>query len=318
MNYAGLSVTRIPYKNYGSSCLRIRRNGNKRIVILIPGMTLPGDAFFNIPVLSNGQTIADQIINAGYDVAFFDPIGFGDSRGLVSELCLRDKLAEQLIDSITILEPEYSKIYLQGFCTTHHVPLIAATIKKSVAGVIVMSPYRNYPLHGTFDDYFCKYQQFRNNFHQANFFINFNVDSLSTRLQDADNAVCQKNNNTITAIKLTNWKDLINDCTKKFKRFKFINGWLAVRDMLHDPILYPNLNNGLQGWDIKDINCPISVLRGEFDFEFIFGDGHLTIDHVKPNLVSDIEVKGASHFGMWDIVRDEWTNKFIESLEKLG
>lgn len=307
-----LSHIRIPYKNSSSSCLRISCHGNNRILVLLPGRTLPADAFFNINIFSN-TSIADLIVDLGYDVAFFDPVGFGDSRGIVNELYLRDKLAEQLIDVVSILEQQYSKIYVQGFCTTYHVPLIAAQSKKSINGIVLMSPYGQMLDQPDFEEFIEHYQEYRKGFIQSNFFRHASIPWLQKHHDFSDTMVCEFKNNPKRATKIPNWGDLVENYLKNFKRFKHFSGWFSPEDMIQDPYLFDNLYNTI-GWDIKKIDCPIAVIRGELDFEFLISNGQDVINDLLPNVVSNIEVVGASHFGMWDIVNKEWTNNFLESL----
>ena len=115
------------------------KDSNEHLLFLLPGQSLSPRAFWDFKTPEN-TTHSQYFLESGIDVILFDPVGYGDSRGILNGLSFRDKQAEQLINVVEYLEQRYSKIYLHGFCSTYHLPLIVAN-KKSVAGLLLLSPY---------------------------------------------------------------------------------------------------------------------------------------------------------------------------------
>ena len=314
MDPTGLQYINIPYKNNSNSCLRISCHGNKKIFVMLPGRTLPADAFFNVS-MDNSPTVADRLVDLGYDIAFFDPVGFGESSGFVNELCFRDKLAEQLVNAINILETQYKKIYVQGFCTTYSIPLIAAQTKKSISGILLMSPI-GIELKESFNETYQRHLELRKDFTESSFFRKATIKWLQQHHDFSDEKVRKAKNLFDYPVKIVDWGERVEIYLKKFNRFKDIDGWIASEDMVMDPYLFPIINKS-HGWDMNKISCPISVIYGELDFEYMACDGYKVIERIKSNLISESEVKRAGHFGMWDSVYQIWNNKFIESVRIL-
>lgn len=314
MDPTGLHYINIPYKNNSSSCLRISSHGNKKIVVMLPGRTLPADAFFNVS-MDDAPTLADRLVSLEYDIAFFDPVGFGESLGFVNEFCFRDKLAEQLVDAISLLEQTYEKIFVQGFCTTYAIPLMAAQVKKSINGILLMSPIA-IKIEDSFNQTYQAHIEHRKDFTESSFFRSATIEWLQKHHDHSDNEICRLSNSSARPIKIVTWGERVEKYLKKLNKFKNIVGWIASEDMVMDPYIFPVLVD-VYGWDINKIDCPISIIYGEFDFEFATCDGYKVNERVKPNLVSCVEVKGAGHFGMWDNIYQTWNDQFIQSIKDL-
>ena len=135
---SGLQNFNLPYRE-GSAHLALRSSNCNSVIILLPGQTLPSEMFFDLPIWGDGSCITDRILEAGCDVAHLNPVGYGHSQSVLYELYTRETMAEQVCLAVDLLRPSYKNILLHGFCSTSHVPMIAAT-QRNVQGIIAQSP----------------------------------------------------------------------------------------------------------------------------------------------------------------------------------
>lgn len=296
----------INFNNIGYSCLTQFTKGSNKVVVLLPGARMAPGNFFCLPVYPNSTTIADQIVNAGYDVVLFDPIGWGRGHGKITTHYSRKTVADQLVKVISFLKNEYQYIYLHGFCTSGHAPLIAA-MENSVSGIVVQSPvlipsmpesiFVSAPLAPEVELPL----------------VQIHIDSLiDIRIKlESDKLIGTSN-------KLEGWKTLLEDYLLEHENFPRTRGvYLGIEHMDKELGTFVKLYN-TQGWDIRKISCPIAIFNGEFDVESSgkFYSGFANA--VKPNLVSELTVKGGTHFSPWETAYDEFTNQLINSLDALA
>lgn len=298
---SGLLNFEIPYKT-GKAHLSIKSNSNDTIVLLLPGQTLPSQMFFDLEIYQDRTSIGDKIVDAGFDLAHLNPIGYGHSEGIITELYTRDTMADQVCLSIDLLRSKYKNIFLHGFCSTSHVPMIAAT-KRNVEGIIVQSPlsFRVGP------NYYREYMSKRTN----DPYLHNSLDNLKeNRLKKKSDVLLGYSN------KVNNWEQLFVEHLKKFKNFQEEGKWFGVNDMVWDLWLYVS-KNASQGWNIDKIPCPISIVVGEKDYECSTEDFNRFVYDVRSRLVSKNIVPNGTHFGMWDKNFVEWSDTFIKSLKDL-
>jgi pimeloyl-ACP methyl ester carboxylesterase len=290
----------IPYKT-GSLNIKIHSNNNETAVILLPGQSLPAEMFFGLPLYKNGSSIADKIVQAGVDVIYLDPVGYGRSQGTISELYTRDIMADQMILAVNAVRDRYTNIILHGFCSTGHVPMIAAN-KVTVEGIVLQSPlvYKSEPE---------KIQQYMSKRTSENIILKNTLDNLKDiRLKRSDTFIGKSN-------KADNWEQVFLDHLQTFDNFPVRGEWFGSSDMIWDLWLYDSANNN-QGWRSDLITCPIAVIKGEYDFECRSNYSEF-LEIIKSKLVLEVVSPNATHFGMWDKDYDIWADSFISCLTSL-
>ena len=287
-----------------TAVLKLQCNDNKNVIILLPGQTMPAQMFFDINMFPDGSTIADKISESGFDVAYLDPVGYGESSGQLNRLYTKQAMATQLIAAVKMLKSMgYEKIVCHGYCNTSHIPLIAATQCKLINGVVLQSPV----LHEG-DEQFSK--EYIENRHPDNYWFYNDIENLLENRLKTVNDIGRG-----YSMRPDNWEESIKDGLAKFPSFEKTR-WRAAKDMTVNIRLHYSMYQN-HGWDISKVSVPISVIRGEFDVEcerFLYNK-FLTL--IKPNLVSEIRVKNSSHFGFWDSNVDIWANDFIKSIHAL-
>ncbi len=298
----GLQSFDLPYKE-GKARVSIKSKNNNSIIILLPGQTLPPEMFFDLPMYEDESSISDRILEAGCDVAYLNPVGYGHSEGVIYDLYTRDTMADQMCLAIDKLKEHYKNIFLHGFCSTSHVPMIAAT-KRDVQGVVVQSPlsFRVGPL------YYKEYMEKRDS---SNPLLHNSIDNLKeNRLKKKSDVLLGYSN------KADHWETEFVNHLKTFKRFTEEGKWMGVNDMVWDLWLYVS-KNASQGWTIDDIHCPISIVVGEKDYECSTEDFQRFVYNVRSKLVSKNVVPNGTHFGMWDKNYDQWAQTFVKSVKDL-
>lgn len=297
---SGPSIIDIPYKD-GYLNIKIYGNNNKNAVILLPGQSLPAEMFFGLPLYKDNSSIADKIVNAGVDVIYLDPVGYGRSRGTITELYTRNIMADQMVLAVSALRDRYTNIILHGFCSTGHVPMIAAT-RVTVEGIVLQSPlvYKSAPE---------KIQEYMAKRTSENIILRNTLDNLKDkRLKRSDTFIGKSN-------KADNWEQVFLDHLQTFDNFPERGEWFGSNDMVWDLWLYDSANNN-QGWDADLITCPIAVIKGEYDYEC--RSNYLEfLEIIKNKLVLEVVSPNATHFGMWDKDYDLWADNFISCLTSL-
>jgi len=298
---SGLQNFDLPYRS-GKAHLSVKSNQNKSVVITLPGQTLPPQMFFDIRIYPDGSSISDKIVLNGFDIAHLNPIGYGYSEGIITDLYTRDTMADQVCLAVDLLRSTYENIFLHGFCSTSHVPMIAAC-KKQIEGIVAQSPlsFRVGP------NYYKEYMNNRIN----DPFLHNSLDNLKeNRLKKKSDVLLGYSN------KVDNWESLFVDHLKIFKNFKEDGKWFGVNDMVWDLWVYVS-KNATQGWVIDEIECPISIMVGEKDYECSTHDFNRFVYDVRSKLVSKNVVPNGTHFGMWDKNYDQWADTFIKCLQDL-
>jgi len=298
----GLQSFDLTYKE-GKARVSIKSKNNNSIIILLPGQTLPPEMFFDLPLYDDRSSITDRILEAGCDVAHLNPVGYGHSEGLIYDLYTRETMADQMCLAVDLLKEQYKNIFLHGFCSTSHVPMIAAT-RRSVQGIVVQSPlsFRVGPL------YYKEYMEKRDS---SNPLLHNSIDNLKeNRLKKKSDVLLGYSN------KADHWEIEFVKHLKTFKRFTEEGKWMGVNDMVWDLWLYVS-KNASQGWTIDDIHCPISIVVGEKDYECSTEDFQRFVYNVRSKLVSKNVVPNGTHFGMWDKNYDQWAQTFVKSVKDL-
>lgn len=310
MTTHGLQRIDIPYKNYGTAKFSLYTNNNSKIVILLPGQTLPPEMFFGLPIFDNGDSIIDKLLANGYDVGCLDPIMYGDSQGYITELYTRQHVADQLVLAITTIENDYDKIFLEGYSTTSPVPFIAAT-KKKVDGILSLGPVL--PKHLNLADDFIN-QRDTNNLYLSN-----SIDVMKSLRFKTVSDIIQGHSERVD-----NWEQLFLDKLSTFKNFTTARSWQGPNDIVMDIAVYYTMNNN-HGWSMDDISCPVVIVKGSHDAECstepgspYYGMFINFVDYVEPNLKEIIIVDTATHFGMWENCHADWTTKFIHALDLMS
>lgn len=295
------SYIKSPYMT-GCLNLSVHKNNNDSVIILLPGQTLSAELFYGLSVYEDGTSITDKILKHGYDVVYLDPVGYGRSSGKLEGLYSREVMSEQIQIAVNILEKDYQNIILHGFCSTSHAPMIAASSLKNIRGIILQSPLRYDEGPQWSEEYFKK---------PKNFFIGNTIERLKEeRLRKKSDSLLPKHN------RLETWETIFLDKLQTFEQFKERGKWHSPNEPIWDLWLYPSMN-GHQGWDIKNISCPVSVIKGEFDWECSTKYYDLMIDSIKPNLVYETIVPYGTHFTMWNNNYDVWADHFIKAIDKL-
>jgi pimeloyl-ACP methyl ester carboxylesterase len=290
----------IPYKD-GYLNIKIHSKNNKNAVILLPGQSLPAEMFFGLPLYENGSSIADKIVQAGVDIIYLDPVGYGRSRGIITELYTRDIMADQMVLAVDAVRDRYTNIILHGFSSTSHVPMVAAN-RVAVEGIVLQSPlmYKSPP------ERIQEYMSKRTN---ENIIFKNTLDTLKNILLKKSDTFIGKSN------KAHNWEQVFLDHLQTFDNFPVRGEWFGNTDMVWDLQLYDSANNN-QGWRLDLITCPIAVIKGEYDFECRYNYiGFLEI--IKSKLVLEVVSPNATHFGMWEKDYDIWADSFISCLTSL-
>jgi len=299
---SGLQNFNLPYRE-GSAHLALRSNNNDSVIILLPGQTLPSEMFFDLPIWPDGSCITDRILDAGCDVAHLNPVGYGHSEGIIYDLYTRDTMSDQMCLAVDLLKSKYKNIFLHGFCSTSHVPMITAT-RRTVQGILVQSPlsFRVGPQY---------YQEYMTKRNHAEPFLHNSIENLKeNRLKKKSDVLLGYSN------KADCWESIFNDHLKTFKKFTDDGKWMGVNDMVWDLWLYVS-KNASQGWAIDDVSCPISIVVGEKDYECSTDDFGRFVYNVRSNLVSKNVVPNGTHFGMWDKNYDQWSQTFVQSVKDL-
>ena len=299
---SGLQSFNLPYRQ-GKAHLSLKSNNNNSIIILLPGQTLPSEMFFDLPIYEDGSSITDRILEAGCDVAHLNPVGYGHSEGIIQDLYTRYTMADQMCLAIDLLRPKYKNIFLHGFCSTSHVPMIAAS-KRKVEGIIAQSPlsFRVGP------NYYKEYMEKRDS---SNLFLHNSLENLKeNRLKKKSDVLLGYSN------KADHWENIFVNHLKTFKNFPEEGKWMGVNDMVWDRWLYVS-KNASQGWNIDNVSCPISIVVGEKDYECSTEDFQRFVYNVRSKLVSKNVVPNGTHFGMWDKNYDQWAQTFVKSVTDL-
>ena len=299
---SGLQNFNLPYRE-GSAHLALRSSNCNSVIILLPGQTLPSEMFFDLPIWGDGSCITDRILEAGCDVAHLNPVGYGHSQSVLYELYTRETMAEQVCLAVDLLRPSYKNILLHGFCSTSHVPMIAAT-QRNVQGIIAQSPlsFRVGPQY--YEEYMAKRDS-------GNPLLHNSLENLKeNRLKKKSDVLLGYSN------KVDNWDDLFVIHLKTFKKFEKEGEWNGINDMVWDLWLYVS-HHASQGWNIDNIACPISIIVGEKDYECTTENFDRFVLNVKSKLVSKNVVPNGTHFGMWDKNYDQWAQTFVKSIKDL-
>lgn len=299
----GAHVFNLPYKDHGEAVLILnKKENNKAVIILIPGQTLPPEMFFGLPIYPDKTSICDKVLEAGYDVAYLEPVGYGRSTGKIPGIYTREEMAEQQVLAVEKLRPLYDKVFVHGFCSTGHVPMIAAT-KTIVDGIILQSPL--YLVIGP--KWYHEYLAQRSD----EFYSDGDIDRLvNYRLAKKSNLLIGK------SIQVEGWDEMFTESLSKIPTFTERGKWKGAKDMIWDIWAYPSKNQH-QGWDISDISCPIATIKGEYDKECSSPEYVRMIDKVKSNLVLESIAPYSTHFGMWEVNYDGWAKTFISCLDSL-
>lgn len=291
----------LPFKS-GIAHLSLKTNRNDSVIILLPGQTLPPEMFFDLPIYEDRSCISDRILESGCDVAHLNPVGYGHSKGTIYELYTRDTMAQQVILAIDVLREKYKNILLHGFCSTCHVPMIAATQRK-VEGIIAQSPlaFRVGP------QYYEEYMRKRSN----DPYLHNSLDNLKeNRLKKKSDVLLGYSN------KVDNWEQLFVEHLRSFKDFNTAGQWKGINDMVWDLWLYVS-KNATQGYAADNLSCKVSIVVGEKDYECSTDDFNRFVYNVRSKLVSKNIVPNGTHFGMWDKNYDQWSQTFIKSIKDL-
>jgi pimeloyl-ACP methyl ester carboxylesterase len=330
----------IPYKEYGNSSLTLLENhNNDSIIIMMPGQALPPEAFFNLPIYEDGQSIADHIVSSGCNVAFFDPIGYGASvgnseggyNGLESAIgeipwYNREVMAEQIVAAIKFLKQKYNTVFLESFCTTTAAVFVAATL-EAVDGIVAVTPHRFKSTNKSITSSSINKVRYES------------VQTMSdVRIREWTDVVvttCLGHN-----VRVPHWGQMLKDKISTYSYTESGAEWISPQDIAIDVNLYVNVK-GNNGWNAADLGCPIAVIGGEYDTESfdpssveefkasaLNGNIDLSLiayhekvvnfyDEVAPNLIKNTIIKQSTHFGMWDSSFKEYTTAFINSIDAL-
>lgn len=300
----GQQTINLPYKDYGTAHLILNSKNNQSVIVVIPGQTLPPVAFFGLPIYPDRSTICDKILDAGHDVAYLEPIGYGRSTGKIIPLYTREHMADQLAMAVVLLNQKYDHVFIHGFCSTCHVPMHTA-LRVDVSGIVLQSPL--YFILGP--EWSKKYMEEK--LEVDDFYSEGNVERLvNYRLAKKSNLLIGK------SIQVENWEEIFLDTLQTVPSFQERGKWFGCKDMVWDLWNYPSMH-GHHGWKIEDINCPISSIKGEYDKECSSPDYYRMIEKIKPNLVSEKIAPYSTHFGMWEINYDRWAQTFIDCLNDL-
>lgn len=297
-------IFNLAYKDYGTATLLLNSKKNRSVIIVIPGQTLPPVAFFGLQIYPDRSTICDKILNAGYDVAYLEPIGYGRSAGQILPLYTRQHMADQLSAAVVLLQQQYSNVFTHGFCSTCHVPMCSA-LQVDVSGIVLQSPL--YFVLGP--EWSKKYMEEKSV--DDNFYSQGTIERLvNYRLAKKSNLLIGK------SIQVDNWEELFLDALQSIPLFHERGKWFGCRDMVWDLWNYPSMH-GHHGWKIEDISCPIALIKGEYDKECSSPDYFRMKEKIKPNLVSENIAPYSTHFGMWEVNYDGWAQTFIKCLDDL-
>lgn len=296
----------IPYKNFGTVYTTLSKNNNNTLLVLIPGQSLSPLMFFDLPMYEDGTSIADKILNAGFDILYVEPVGYARGKGMIKPWYTREHLAEQLNLAVKLYSNEYDKVITSGFCSTTHAPLIAATTVP-VDGIFILSPIFGEPNH----DFAIKYKDLKKvPWPDAeHVFFNSLDNFIKNRLEDRSDSLIGGNH------RVTGWEDMFNSRLKQILPDNNLGEWTAVKDMLYDLWLYPAYNNS-QGWSADSIPCKVLCLRGQYDYE----SNDTRFAHVCKELgekIIPVTVANCTHFGMWEDNFKEWTASLINGLKLL-
>jgi hypothetical protein len=205
--------------------------------------------------------------------------------------------------AVDLLKSKYKNIFLHGFCSTSHVPMITAT-RRTVQGIVVQSPlsFRVGPQY---------YQEYMTKRNHAEPFLHNSIENLKeNRLKKKSDVLLGYSN------KADHWESIFKDHLKTFKKFTDDGKWMGINDMVWDLWLYVS-KNASQGWAIDDVSCPISIVVGEKDYECSTDDFGRFVYNVRSKLVSKNVVPNGTHFGMWDKNYDQWSQTFVQSVKDL-
>ena len=304
-----MNITRIkiPYKEYGNAVLSIVEGNNKSLVIVTPGQSFSSEVFFTLKIYPDSSTLADRVVESGYDIAFLDALNYGRSEGIFPNYYSRDILAEQCILAIEAVEDRYDNIFVCGFCTTANVPLIVAS-KKNISGALLMSPV-----------YFDLEKQNPIIMQQYKSFLSYTGPKMALKSIPDFYERFKTVSDTLLPhhVRVDNWENLIQEKLDTYENFTERHKWPYSVDMSYDHCIY-EIHNKSKGWKIEDINCPIASFKGQFDFECYRGNMHEQfLDLIRPNLVASTIVSKSTHFGMWEKNYNEWIESFISTLDKL-
>jgi hypothetical protein len=301
---AGQQIINLVYRDFGTANLIINSKKNRSIIIVIPGQTLPPVAFFGLPIYPDKSTICDKVLDAGYDVAYLEPIGYGRSVGKILPLYTREHMADQLAMAADLLKKDYDNVFIHGFCSTCHVPMHAA-LKTEVSGIILQSP-----LYFVLGPAWSK-KYMEEKIEEQDFYSEGNIERLvNYRLAKKSNLLIGK------SIQVDNWEEIFLDTLQTIPSFQERGKWFGCKDMVWDLWNYPSMH-GHHGWKIEDIHCPITTIKGEYDKECSSPDYFRMIEKVKPNLISENIAPYSTHFGMWEVNYDGWAQTFIKCLDDL-
>jgi pimeloyl-ACP methyl ester carboxylesterase len=296
----------LEYKQYGSIFCTLTQNNNANLLVLIPGQSLSPLMFFDFPIYPDGSSIADKILENGFDILYIDPVGYVRGTGMVTPLYTREHLAEQINICLAHYSVGYEKIITSGFCSTTHPPLIACQTTP-VDGILILSPIFGDPNY----EFSKKYQDLKLKPWKEKDYIFFNsLDNfIKNRLEDRSDSLIGGNH------RVPGWELAFKDRLSKLLPNNIPGEWTGVVDMLYDLWIYPAMH-GHQGWDVDKLSCPVLCLRGQYDYES--NDVRFSqVCSVLGSKAIPVTVKNTSHFGMWENNYTTWSDELITGLNKL-
>lgn len=295
----------VPYSTGAGKIKLLSNNVNDTVVILLPGQSMPPEMFFDCRMFADGSRVSDRFLEAGIDSAFFDPVGFGEATGAITDLYTRETLAAQIGLVIELLRPRYKKLILHGYCSSAPGAIFAAMGNDLIDGLFLQSP----PLMEAGPEFAVQYLAKRDPINRP-----LLLNNLDNMLQNR--LIPYTDSGRGYSTRPDNWKHLMTEkLVELFPSFE-PGHWGATYDMTVNNRLYYSLNR-THGWDISKIKCKISVLLGEFDVECDTQNYAKLKEMLLPRLTKEIRVKNSSHFGFWETNIADWANGCIEAMQCL-
>lgn len=301
------SQIQIPYTSNTSFSLDVISKNSGSIIIFIPGQSLPAEMFYGLPIYPDGSSITEHIVNNGFDVAYLDPVGYGKSQGIITTEYSRITIADQIVIAVDLLSAKYRKIFVQGFCATGHAPYMAAVRRpNTINGIISFSPVdKSLKRKERYLEIVKEHEIYGAIRHTS-------IDDLvNIRLATISDAMLE------TPIRVSNWETLFLDQLQTFPTFPERGKWYGVNQMRTEQDWFKVVHH-TNGWSINDVQCPITIIKGEYDFECSNYAYTSFVNLVSQKLISEKIVKDSTHFGCWEVGYDNITQSLLESLDKLS
>lgn len=302
----------IKYKEFGELYSELHTNNNANLLVILPWQTLPACMFFDLPIYEDGSSIKDELLKNGYDVLFLDPVWYGSSHWMVFPLYTRKHVAEQVVWAIEIYRKNYSKVFLEGFCSTSHVPLIVAEMAK-IDGIVLIWPITldtERSLHQTKKHLKEKRHNLSIEFQYLS--IDFEEFIVKRFLEGSDSRI--KNH-----ARIPHWKEKFLKKLSEIENFKSLweKKWYWPRDMANDMYLFKAIYKN-EWWNPQNIHCPIFMMRGEFDVECTEEWIERFIALAWKNNCTKKVIPWSTHYWMWEKNFKLWTSSLIEWLNQIN